>query len=330
MPTLTYLRSSIARRLRHNAPRLTLAACAAALIGTLVLVSMVPVTEAMQSSVFAGPCRLSGGSGAPEGVVRGKVCDVYLRSNGAAGTVAYVKESGTNTATGWVAATTGVLASNIAKLDAANVFTAAQTFDSTIDINGLTIDLGNSNLTKLIQFRSAAATARAGIQADHTTLGDIRIFSEGGQPIRLAGVVTASDSISERGRTTAMGDWTSVTYNAANFTASAGTWTVDSADQVGYSYTLVGKTMTLRVDLRDTTVSGTAPSNLNVAIPGGFTSAGYSAVVYDLLDNGTLRLGFGRSTPSGSVIELYQQDRANWSLSTNLTNLAFTLSLEVQ
>jgi hypothetical protein len=45
-------------------------------------------------------CTILRGAGSPEGVVTGGVCDVYLRTDGAAGTVIYVKESGTGT-TGW-------------------------------------------------------------------------------------------------------------------------------------------------------------------------------------------------------------------------------------
>jgi hypothetical protein len=42
------------------------------------------------------------GAGSPEGVVTAPVGHLYLRSDGGAGTVLYVKESGTG-ATGWAA-----------------------------------------------------------------------------------------------------------------------------------------------------------------------------------------------------------------------------------
>lgn len=84
-----------------------------------------------------------------------------------------------------------------------------------------------------------------------------------------------SGPVYERGRygAAAMGEWISVTYNAGNFTnGSGGTWTVDSADQLGLSYTLVGKTMTVSFDLRNTDVS-LATGELRVAIPAGFVAA---------------------------------------------------------
>lgn len=43
------------------------------------------------------------GAGTPEGAVTGAVGDLFSRTNGGAGTTLYVKESGNNTNTGWVA-----------------------------------------------------------------------------------------------------------------------------------------------------------------------------------------------------------------------------------
>jgi len=45
-------------------------------------------------------CEIRTGTGSPETAVVGKVCDVYLRTNGGASTTLYVKETGTGN-TGW-------------------------------------------------------------------------------------------------------------------------------------------------------------------------------------------------------------------------------------
>jgi hypothetical protein len=50
-------------------------------------------------SVFS--CKMRAGSGSPETVVVGNVCDTYLRRDGGASTTFYVKESGTGN-TGWI------------------------------------------------------------------------------------------------------------------------------------------------------------------------------------------------------------------------------------
>lgn len=47
-------------------------------------------------------CKVLTGAGSPEGVFTAPACSLYLRTNGAAGTTLYVKETGTGN-TGWVA-----------------------------------------------------------------------------------------------------------------------------------------------------------------------------------------------------------------------------------
>lgn len=89
------------------------------------------------------------------------------------------------------------------------------------------------------------------------------------------GYFTAMDVVNgyvERGRTTALGEWTNVAFNAANFTASAGNWTVDAGDQITLRYTLIGKTMIVAFTIAGTDVSA-APTQLRIAIPGGLTAA---------------------------------------------------------
>lgn len=78
--------------------------------------------------------------------------------------------------------------------------------------------------------------------------------------------------IYERARTTPLGEWIDVPYNAANFTASVGTWDVEAGDQIEYSYSIVGKTMFLKFRIQTTNVSNA--SQLRVAIPGGFVLGG--------------------------------------------------------
>jgi len=51
-------------------------------------------------------CMFSAGAGTPEAAVVGSPCDLFLRTNGAAGTTLYVKETGVATNTGWFPAST--------------------------------------------------------------------------------------------------------------------------------------------------------------------------------------------------------------------------------
>jgi hypothetical protein len=53
-------------------------------------------------NIKIGNATIHSGTGSPEGVVTGNVGDLYLRTDGGAGTTMYVKESGNGTNTGWV------------------------------------------------------------------------------------------------------------------------------------------------------------------------------------------------------------------------------------
>jgi hypothetical protein len=54
-------------------------------------------------NIKVGNATIRSGSGSPEGVVTGNVGDLFLRTDGSAGSALYVKESGSGTNTGWIA-----------------------------------------------------------------------------------------------------------------------------------------------------------------------------------------------------------------------------------
>lgn len=65
-----------------------------------IVATYLGVGEGLDSSE---PAFILSGSGSPEGAVTGRVGHLYLRRDGGSGTTLYVKESGNNTNTGWVA-----------------------------------------------------------------------------------------------------------------------------------------------------------------------------------------------------------------------------------
>jgi hypothetical protein len=68
-------------------------------------------------------------------------------------------------------------------------------------------------------------------------------------------------------------EWTPVTYSAANFTASTGTWTVDSGDQFGFIYRRnANRTMTVQFRINASDVSAT-PSFLRITLPEGVNAS---------------------------------------------------------
>lgn len=140
-----------------------------------------------------------------------------------------------------------------------------------------------------------------------------------------------TDHIYERGRTVAMGAWTSVPYNSGNFTASAGTWGVDNADQVTYAYTLVGKTMTLTWHIKQTDVSNAA--TLRIAIPGGFLAARQASSTCRALDNGGAIVASACEVTAGvAYVTLYADVNSNnFSVTSSDNTYVFgTFTFEVQ
>jgi hypothetical protein len=116
---------------------------------------------------------------------------------------------------------------------------------------------------------------------------------------RLAGVY--ADSYSDA--TGTLGAWHAVTYAAGNFTASAGTWTVDAGDQIEYTYTIDNKRLTLRYDIQTTDVSN-AGVTLKIAIPGGFIGAArvQSMVGYASDNGGALVPALVQIASGGTVV----------------------------
>ncbi|HVL65717.1 MAG TPA: hypothetical protein VM364_00515 [Vicinamibacterales bacterium] len=146
----------------------------------------------------------------------------------------------------------------------------------------------------------------------------------------ITGALSTSSAITERNRATPLGEWQSVAYNSGHFSASAGTWTVESADQEVLGYTLVGKTMTVTYRLTSTSVSA-APGALRVAIPGGFTAArstlvpiGYAA------DAGTIVDAYASVGSGGTLIVFNKRTAANWSTATNSTDVIGQITFEIQ
>jgi hypothetical protein len=72
---------------------------------------------------------------------------------------------------------------------------------------------------------------------------------------------------------TALGAWTAIPFNAANFTSDSGTWVVAAGNQTMLAYMVVGKLLLLSFALTGTTVTG-APVFLRIKLPTGFTASG--------------------------------------------------------
>jgi hypothetical protein len=131
----------------------------------------------------------------------------------------------------------------------------------------------------------------------------------------------------------AMGEWNAVAFNAANFTASAGTWTVASGDQIVFKYTLLGKTMTVNFRIDTSSVSAT-PAQLRIAIPGGFTAASDAyngGLIYQDAGGGFFGGGSIFVVSGGTTIGLQEVfGTSSWAVATDTTYVAGQITFEVQ
>lgn len=127
------------------------------------------------------------------------------------------------------------------------------------------------------------------------------------------------------------GAWSSEAFNAANFTASAGNWTLTSPDQVHYDYIIAGKLMLINFFFNATTVSST-PASLSVVLPNGETCAKQVDFPVSTYDNGVLRNGYCRISAGATTMTFFRDILAsgNWAAATNNTGIAGFIAIEIQ
>jgi len=226
------------------------------------------------------------------------------------------------------------------------------------DLYGMFTDFGIIPLRKNIGLFSHVTTAGSGLQAgamidalgpSGSKASKVEVYSKGGwaHGTWTAGNITtdalddgvtptmtvgagaatlnlgssATTKVTERGRSYGMGEAQDIPYNGANFTGSAGTWTVEAGDQITLKWMIVGRTMTMWFALDATTVA--APGNeLRIAIP-YVTPAFAAANTFWYADNGGAdEIGIVVVSPAGGgILRLFRTQQNNWTASTNATRM---------
>jgi hypothetical protein len=146
--------------------------------------------------------------------------------------------------------------------------------------------------------------------------------------------LTVSSTITERARSTPMGEWISVAHNAANFTSNAGTWTVEAGDHTYFRYMLIGKTMFVNFWFAATTTAS-AGTQLRIAMPGGFLGVGAGRVMgaVSLIGTGINETGhvtLGHITVDGDGIFIYRASEASAMPDAANLHVRGSLVFEVQ
>ena len=192
-------------------------------------------------------------------------------------------------------------------------------------------DTGTVLVTPLYFTRAGVATFAAGVTVTGV-LTSAGVTASG--PITTTGSVTAGSvtvtgGIVERGRTVPLGEWIAVPYNASDFSASAGTWTVEAADLAPFRYTLIGKTMIVNVRLFPTTLSAAA-NQLRAKIPGGYVSAVNAEMPIRAIDSGGRQTGNALVSTGSNLIAFEKINDTQWAAGTNTVGPLGTLVFEIQ
>lgn len=182
------------------------------------------------------------------------------------------------------------------------------------DTNGLTINIRSQTLFKVTG----------------TTAGTLQMQLG---TVSYTGAISAATGFVERGRTAFVGEWTTQTYAAGNFTGSgAMTWDVASGDVTTNAYTLIGKTLLWNLYLATTSTGGVASSQLRATIPGGFTCAKTIRGAYWYSDaGGALTCGIYEVLAGDTFAKFFTASVGSWSaVAVNNTSVFATIPLEVQ
>jgi hypothetical protein len=122
-----------------------------------------------------------------------------------------------------------------------------------------------------------------------------------------------TNGLKERGRTAKIGAWSTLAYDAGNFSCESGDWTVDSAKQQ-INYALIGDTVLFEFNIWDSVISAT-PAWLRILIPESLDSPKQIIGTYNYYYTNHLP-GLITTIATGSHIYLFTAAYGAWSAGT--------------
>lgn len=168
--------------------------------------------------------------------------------------------------------------------------------------------------------------------ANHAS-GALKLFTgASGSPrltVSAGGDASFSGTISERGRSTPLGEWTSIAYSAGIFTSNTGTWTVDSGDVATLAYTFIGKTAVIIFNIQSSSVGGVG-SDLMITLP--FTSSSTHGTVANSIsysENATFDSGYAVITAGSTLLRLRKINNGNWGVTANATSVYGMITIPI-
>lgn len=217
----------------------------------------------------------------------------------------------------------GPVGGQIAYTDLSNTFTTDQTLKGTAGIR--------LNLTDTSQGVDAKTwrIADANSRLVFNPINDAGTASTlAAPPLQLdrAGSAIVFGDVYEKARTTPMGGWISIPFNASNFTAGAGTWTLQAGDQNTFAYALIGKVMVVTFIFTATSVS-TACTTLTANIGVPFAASCPSSFWYNDPTSAGWKLGYLSGVASGLQFTKDPNGTVQWAVSTDTTYIYGTAIL---
>lgn len=197
--------------------------------------------------------------------------------------------------------------------------------------SGVTIDGRDisADLDQAVKTTSSPTFVAATLSAGPLTVNGVGIVNSSGKIPALNSTYLGSLDGSALTNVGGYPAWTSVSFNAGDFTAQSGNWTLASGDQSVFAYSVSGKTMTVSFTFLTTTVSAT-PTYLRVVIPGSYTAAKSLVNLIGVNENVGQSIGFANVVAGQTYIQFTKLDTATFATLTDTTGVYGTISFEVQ
>jgi hypothetical protein len=215
------------------------------------------------------------------------------------------------------------LSANVAMRNVANTFTGDQTISKDTPQLHLYDASQSANARRFAILNYGQLLWLQALSDDASTSSGVVQINRGGDVFLR--------NVYEQDHQTPMGHWMDVPYSAGNFTANGGmTWNVSAGNVIFNRYTVIGKTLIWLVYIEGASLSGTAGSQLYLALPSGCVGVYRRGVspTTQLYDGGYHR-GWVRVNTNNTSVILEQDPPAAYALNSGVTYVEFSISLEI-
>lgn len=136
-----------------------------------------------------------------------------------------------------------------------------------------------------------------------------------------------------------LGKWTDITFDAGDYTAAAGAWTLTAGDQAQSRYTVIGQTMIFNLRVGGTTTNASVGGELRVRLPRGYRGIVGTRELFTqvgpLTWDGSAASGTGvillDPSPNDFYLRLFRDiDGTTWPTETDALALGFTAVFPVR